>query len=35
VHFAVVDKVEKILPAIFALAEPQSLQVDQTVATKF
>ena len=35
VHYAVVDKVEKILPAIFALAEPQSRQVDQTVATKF
>ena len=35
VHFAVVDKVEKILPAIFALAEPQSRKVDQTVATKF
>ena len=35
VHFAVVDKVEKILPAIFALAEPQSRQVEQTVVTKF
>jgi uncharacterized protein (TIGR00730 family) len=35
VHFAVVDKVEKILPAIFALAEPQSRQVEQSVVTKF
>ncbi len=30
VHFTVVDKVEKILPAIFAAAEPESRKVEQS-----
>ena len=35
VHFAVVDKVEDILPTILSMAEPESPQVDEAVVTKF
>jgi len=35
VHFAVVDKVEDILPTILSMAEPESPQVDEDVVTKF
>lgn len=35
VHFTVVDKVEEILPAVFAAAAPEEPQVDQAVVTKF
>jgi uncharacterized protein (TIGR00730 family) len=35
VHFTVVDKVEKVLPAIFAAAEPQERTSEERVLAKF